>query len=83
MFNLLQQSRIWLWGMLQAGGVCCRAGGGWHNALKVTVNRKPQKTKIWQLPTLNSLSGQLKFTVKVLPCHSGDCHIAYRVSYGA
>ena len=45
-------------------------GGGGHNALKVSEYRTPQNPRTFQSPSQNLLPGQLKFIVKLLPCHA-------------
>ena len=47
--------------------ICGRAS---HNALKVSEYRTPQNPRTFRSSSQNSLSGQLKFIVKLLPCHA-------------
>ena len=48
----------------------CSQGGRGHNALKVSEYRTPQNPRTFWLSSQNLLSGQLKFIVKLLPCHA-------------
>ena len=41
-----------------------------HNALKVSEYRTPQNPRTFRSSSQNLLSGQLKFIVKLLPCHA-------------
>ena len=43
---------------------------GGHNALKVSEYRTPQNPRTFRSSSQNLLSGQLKFIVKLLPCHA-------------
>ena len=45
-------------------------GGGRHNALKVSEYRTPQNPRTFWSSSQNLLPGQLKFIVKLLPCHA-------------
>ena len=40
------------------------------SALKVSEYRTPQNPRTFQSSRQNSLSGQLKFILKLLPCHA-------------
>ena len=43
---------------------------GEHSALKVSEYRTPQNPRTFRSSSQNLLSGQLKFIVKLLPCHA-------------